>query len=209
MEFGLTKAGALACAGNPTGGLELLEEVQGVSRWLEPQLLCQWIRSICLLLLGAEEAEETLSAAYDATVSSRGYDVFVLANRLHPAILALLAKDEKRHELLGAVLTRSNDHQRAVAEGIASGLARSDEPPLTRRERDVYALLAEGRSNREIAHALFISESTVKVHVGNILRKLGARSRVEAAIQAVRTRRPQEPAGEDRGADQPDSDPQG
>ena len=93
--------------------------------------------------------------------------------------------------------------------GITSGPARSDEPPLTRRERDVYALLAEGRSNREIAHALFISEPTVKVHVRNILRKLGARSRVEAAIQAVRTPRLQAPAAEDRAGDQPDSDPQG
>ena len=209
MEFGVTKAAALACAGNPTGGLELLEEVQGVSRWLEPQLLYQWTRSICLLLLGAEEAEETVRAAYDATVSSHGYDVFVFANRLHPGILRVLAEGGKRDELLAAVLARSNDQQRGAAVGITSGPARSDEPPLTRRERDVYALLAEGRSNREIAHALFISEPTVKVHVRNILRKLGARSRVEAAIQAVRTLRLQAPAAEDRARDQPDSDPQG
>lgn len=52
---------------------------------------------------------------------------------------------------------------------------------LTDRERDVFALVAQGRTNRQIATALFISEKTVSVHVSNILGKLGVRSRTEAA----------------------------
>ena len=52
---------------------------------------------------------------------------------------------------------------------------------LTQREREVLAQVAEGRSNRQIARRLFISERTVEVHVSHILNKLSARSRVQAA----------------------------
>jgi DNA-binding CsgD family transcriptional regulator len=58
--------------------------------------------------------------------------------------------------------------------------------PLTRREREVLVLLAEGRSNRQIANTLFISESTAGVHVSNILGKLGVSGRTEAAAVAFR-----------------------
>jgi DNA-binding CsgD family transcriptional regulator/tetratricopeptide (TPR) repeat protein len=57
---------------------------------------------------------------------------------------------------------------------------------LTSRERDVLALLLDGKSNRQIAHQLYISEKTVSVHVSNILAKLGVRSRSEAAAVARR-----------------------
>jgi DNA-binding CsgD family transcriptional regulator/tetratricopeptide (TPR) repeat protein len=59
-------------------------------------------------------------------------------------------------------------------------------PSLTARETEVLALLAVGRSNRQIAQALFISPSTASVHVSNILAKLGVTSRVEAAAVAHR-----------------------
>jgi LuxR family transcriptional regulator, maltose regulon positive regulatory protein len=197
MEFGVTKAAALACTGNATSALKLLEEVKGVSRSLEPELLYHWMRGICLLLLGSKDAEQAVVDAYSVTVSAGGLDTFVFANRLHPSILTILAKDERHHKPLSAVLVRSNDYQRATAAGIAVPREGADDPSLTRREREVYSLLAEGRSNREIAKALFISEATAKVHVRNILRKLGARSRVEVAIQAAKRRPLGESVAED------------
>jgi len=56
---------------------------------------------------------------------------------------------------------------------------------LTSREHDILALLAEGRSNRSIAQALFLSEKTVKTHLGAIFRKLGVTNRTQAAMMTV------------------------
>jgi DNA-binding NarL/FixJ family response regulator len=55
---------------------------------------------------------------------------------------------------------------------------------LTAREREVLKLVAEGRNNKEIAAALFISPKTASVHVSNILAKLGVTSRTQAAAKA-------------------------
>ncbi|MGO8955982.1 MAG: response regulator [Streptosporangiaceae bacterium] len=57
---------------------------------------------------------------------------------------------------------------------------------LTTREREVLMLLAEGRSNREIARLLSVSEKTVKTHVSSVLAKLGVADRTQAALLAVR-----------------------
>jgi DNA-binding CsgD family transcriptional regulator/tetratricopeptide (TPR) repeat protein len=79
------------------------------------------------------------------------------------------------------------------SNGIAEAFAPEDRGKrpkeafgLSRRELEVLALIAEGRTNREIGERLFISQKTVGVHVGNILSKLGASGRVEAAMVAIR-----------------------
>jgi DNA-binding NarL/FixJ family response regulator len=66
----------------------------------------------------------------------------------------------------------------------------ADEYGLTEREREVLASLVDGRTNREIAEAMFISVKTASVHVSNILRKLGVANREEAARLGSRMRGP-------------------
>lgn len=61
--------------------------------------------------------------------------------------------------------------------------------PLTERENDVLLLVAQGRTNAEIASELFVSLSTVKTHVASLMTKLGVRNRVEIAMWAYESRR--------------------
>jgi len=80
---------------------------------------------------------------------------------------------------------------RQEAGVVADFAAPSGQPPqhdfgLSKRELEVLALIAEGRSNPEIGRRLFITRKTVAVHVSNILTKLGVSGRVEAAAAAIR-----------------------
>ncbi|MEU9099423.1 response regulator transcription factor [Streptomyces sp. NPDC048361] len=78
-------------------------------------------------------------------------------------------------EVAGALLSQDVGHG-----GTGRGTT------LTEREKEVLALIADGRSNREIARHLVLSEKTVKTHVSNILMKLDLADRTQAALWAVR-----------------------
>ncbi|MFC8511311.1 response regulator [Streptomyces sp. NPDC057411] len=80
-------------------------------------------------------------------------------------------------EVAGALLSQEE-------HGQGGGTGRGS--TLTEREREVLGLIADGRSNREIARALVLSEKTVKTHVSNILMKLDLADRTQAALWAVR-----------------------
>ena len=74
---------------------------------------------------------------------------------------------------------------RIVGQGERHTEGRSYPAPLTGREAQVLELLAEGLSNREIAHTLFVSESTVRAHLRTVARKLGVSNRVHAVARAM------------------------
>ena len=61
---------------------------------------------------------------------------------------------------------------------------------LTEREREVLDLITKGMANKQIAHALNISDSTVKAHVGSIFQRIGVADRTSAAIWAERNAQP-------------------
>ncbi len=75
----------------------------------------------------------------------------------------------------------------SAADGLLVAIrnAQRASVPLTARERDVLALLAAGRSNRQMAQHLVLSERTVETHVANVLGKLGVANRAQAATWAV------------------------
>ncbi|PZT74352.1 MULTISPECIES: response regulator [unclassified Streptomyces] len=102
-------------------------------------------------------------------------------------------KDVDPDALAGAIRSVHAGHVLLQPE-VAGALLAQDEPgtgtgrgsTLTEREREVLGLIADGRSNREIARALVLSEKTVKTHVSNILMKLDLSDRTQAALWAVR-----------------------
>jgi DNA-binding NarL/FixJ family response regulator len=112
--------------------------------------------------------------------------------RLVPAVRAgargYLSKDVDPNALVAAVRSVHAGHLLLEPEVAATLLgAPTGTPALTARERDVLALIADGRSNREIARALVVAEKTVKTHVSSILMKLGLADRTQAALHAVRS----------------------
>jgi DNA-binding NarL/FixJ family response regulator len=100
----------------------------------------------------------------------------IAAVRIAAAGDALLAPSVTRR-LIEAFARRPAEHAPNPAK-LAS---------LTPRERDILLLIARGRTNLEIAQDLFVSEATVKTHVGHLLAKLALRDRVQAVILAYET----------------------
>jgi DNA-binding NarL/FixJ family response regulator len=98
---------------------------------------------------------------------------------------AYLLKDMHHDDLLGA-LRAVHQGQRFIPPAIANRLAeRIPRSELTTRELEVLKLIVKGMSNREIAATLFITEGTVKIHVNNLLGKLGVSDRTKAATTAL------------------------
>jgi DNA-binding NarL/FixJ family response regulator len=111
-------------------------------------------------------------------------------NEIYGAIKAgakgYLLKDERREVLLDCIRKVSRGETcipPALVEKLAAGMRGEG---LTSRELEVLALLARGKSNKEIAAKLFISEATVKGHLRNIFAKLNVLSRTEATSTALR-----------------------
>lgn len=121
-------------------------------------------------------------------------DVFAA---LRAGAIGYLLKDVSSARLLEAVQAAARGESvlaPTVAAKVVARVARhlreetpAERPlvvPLSEREREIVRLLADGRSNREMAARLFLAEGTVKNHVTNVLAKLGVRDRTQAALRA-------------------------
>ncbi|CAA9310750.1 MAG: Two-component transcriptional response regulator, LuxR family [uncultured Chloroflexia bacterium] len=100
-----------------------------------------------------------------------------------------LLKDTSADDLMHAIRAVAADQTLlapAVAARVVAGVSGGGPDTLTARELEVLTLMGQGRSNNEIALALRIAPRTTKVHVQNILSKLGATNRTEAVSIAVR-----------------------
>jgi DNA-binding NarL/FixJ family response regulator len=151
-----------------------------------------------LAVLAALKARASTGTAGDC--ASR---VLVLTSVTEPASASLavrsgaagvLYKDVDPDALVRAIRSVHDGHLLLASEA-AGNLVRAGSgwgavaglDALTSREREVLAEIAKGRSNREIARALTVSEKTVKAHVSSVLAKLGVQDRTQAALLAVRS----------------------
>jgi LuxR family maltose regulon positive regulatory protein len=128
--------------------------------------------------------------AFEVAVLTGNFDSFVAGYRLFPELAEAVADVERHRRDLSSLLARAHDLALARKLGLSESRRQrrlrslAQETPLSPREAEVYELLAQGMSNKEIAQTLFISEATVKVHVSRVLEKLGVRTRTEAAARA-------------------------
>ena len=123
-----------------------------------------------IVVLTMHNDDETLLEALDAGAS------------------ALVLKSASADEVIAAVRRAATSPDAFTAIGLAAALRRQQtvQPRLTPRETEVLMMLVGGASVGKTAKALFMSESTVKTHVGKVYDKLGAHNRAEAVMAAVR-----------------------
>ena len=165
--------------------------------WLA-RLEAEWARLRWLAGEDAPAAEE-LVVLWQRAVDGFGYGNVVEQARSRARLATVLraagnAADAATEASAAREVARALRAEPLLAEIRALGLTRAAgrdgdaaaQQNLTSRERDVLALVVEGRTNRQIAGQLYISEKTVSVHVSNILAKLGVGSRTEAAAVARR-----------------------
>ena len=130
-------------------------------------------------ILTVSDANEDIIAAMRG-----GADGYLLKD-MDPEVLL-----EKLHELANGHLVMSPSVSESLALALRAGkdqqVQEANAEELTEREREILAHISDGESNKLIARKLDIAEATVKVHVKHLLKKLGLKSRVEAAVWAVK-----------------------
>jgi DNA-binding NarL/FixJ family response regulator len=131
-----------------------------------------------VLILTTFDLDEYVFEAFRAGASG-----FLLKDALREQILAGIRAVAAGEALASPSITRRLIERFADAPGASPRRARELDQ-LTPREREVLELIARGLSNAELAARLYLSEKTVKTHVGRILMKLGLRDRVQAVILA-------------------------
>jgi DNA-binding NarL/FixJ family response regulator len=145
---------------------------------------------------GGVEATRRIRASHPQTqvvVLTTYSDDDSIIGALQAGALGYLTKDATRAEIGRAVLAAAAGQavldpevqQRLLSAAVRapaapSGNQEEDEGDLTPRESEVLRLIATGRSNREIARSLFVSEATVKTHINRIFAKTGSRDRTQA-----------------------------
>lgn len=143
------------------------------------------------------EATRQIRAALPETeivVLTTFLDTDTISKAVAAGAIGYVLKDVPPQELAEAVrkAARGEVHlapvvQRRLMDSLARPRGAEPAPEeLTTREREVLTLLAAGRSNKEIGRLLGVTERTVKGHVGNVMGKLGAASRTQAVIYALR-----------------------
>lgn len=132
-----------------------------------------------LMLTVSEDADELVTALQ---TGARGY---LLKNIDADALTAAIRKAAQGEDVIAEAMTAKLVARMRIRPAAAIAPPADEREKLTPREREIVQALARGESNKEIARRLDLAESTVKIHVQNILKKLRLNSRVQAAVYAV------------------------
>ena len=180
-----SRALVLSAVGRVAEARALIDEIRGLSQAVEPAVLVSAVEAICALKTHEAAAIESVVALHDTAFRTGALDILVTAYRSTPELLAVLLRATPQRDRLAGVIRAAGDEDLARAVGQPVFVGGDPRERLSPREREVYGLLTEGLTNREIAKLLFIEESTVKAHTHHIYDKLGTRSRTALAVQAL------------------------
>lgn len=178
---------AAAACGDCARASERADRALALSGSAEAAYYARFADTIARIQRG-EAATDTLGALLRDVECAEALDAFVVAYRACPTLLSQINKGSWTPGLQQATSAANDGPLLARNAGSAANVAPEEVlPSLTPREAEVLELLGEGLSNGAIAAALVISPATAKVHVHNILNKLGARTRMEAVRRADRS----------------------
>ena len=135
--------------------------------------------SAVLVLTVSEEAQELVAALQ---AGARGY---LLKNIDADVLTSSIRKAARGEDVIADAMTAKLVAQVRNRTAPPAATSNGEREKLTPREREILQSLARGESNKEIARRFDLAESTVKIHVQNILKKLHLNSRVQAAVFAV------------------------
>ena len=180
-EHRAIRALSLACEGQGRAALAATESVS--SARAEARTLSLVAKTV-VHLQGAGLTDDSAHECMSLAVETGNYDSVVLGYRAYPRLLPRLAEHPEFRGVLADLLSRSRDTALAKKSGIAPAEAVIAAGLLSPREQEVLALLCDALGNDEIAQQLFISPSTVKVHLRHIYEKLGVRTRAQAIVRA-------------------------
>jgi ATP/maltotriose-dependent transcriptional regulator MalT len=181
-EYLATRALVSACLGDARSSRKAQSQASTASAALQVRGLVLAARAISALR-EARAASLRIATLFETTDRLQVWDPVVCALRSAPALGdAVAANQELRTQLEGLYL-RIGDLTLARRAGFRTRATSAPRDVLSPRELEVLGLIACGYKNREISRALFIAESTTKVHVRHVLEKLGVRTRAEAVAR--------------------------
>jgi len=180
-ELLATRALCLAAIGETREARLTASASLSMSRMVEVRVLA----SAAIAVASVEDGDESGPSELIRIATELGiWDPVVCALRTSQPLAALLADEPSLHPLLQDLYARSNDLGLARQAGFRTRSTLAPDQLLTPRELEVLELISRGMRNREIASALFISQSTAKVHVRHVLEKLGVRTRAQAVARS-------------------------
>jgi len=189
-DMGLLR-GALCAALSREENMEVVADVEGVGELLAVVRRC---RPQVVVLALSPDLPDPVEVVAEVRAEAPTSAVLAMSPRWSPALVeaalaagarGLVGKDGSLEELVRAIRTLA-DGGRAIDPVAAAAVLWPTESPLTPRELNVLRMAAEGLPLKEIAVRLHLAHGTVRNHLSAILRKTGARNRLEAVWQARR-----------------------
>lgn len=190
LVFFLTTQKDIEIAGEAKNGAEAVQ----LAEKLKPDLI---LMDLMMPVMDGIEATKEIKKKHGDAIQILMLTSFSDQNHVIPAIEAGAAgyqlKDIEPDELVASIrklLSGENSLHPKATNHLLTRISKQDPPhkihALTKREKDVLAELTKGKSNKEIASSLFITEKTVKTHISNIFSKLEVSDRTQAALYAVK-----------------------